>query len=71
VLVLAAIHLTGGGIMAFGAGIACGLHLASQVLRMPQADPARALALFKSNRDAGLLLAAGLCGDAILAQLMA
>ena len=36
------------------------LHLAWQVWRIDPADPARALALFRSNRDAGLLLVAGL-----------
>jgi 4-hydroxybenzoate polyprenyltransferase len=69
-LVLAAIQLAGGGLMAFGAAALFGLHLAQQVARMPQADPAHALALFKSNRDAGLLLAAGLCSDAVLARLL-
>ena len=36
------------------------LHLGWQVWRIDPADPARALALFRSNRDAGLILFAGL-----------
>ena len=36
------------------------LHLMWQVRRIDPDDPAQALRLFKSNRDAGLLLAAGL-----------
>ena len=42
------------------------LHLGWQVWRIDPADPARALALFRSNRDAGLILFAGL----LLAALM-
>lgn len=41
------------------------LHLANQVRRVRLDDPLLALQLFKSNRDAGLLLAAGL----VIAQL--
>ncbi len=57
------------GLLAAGAGanllaqlgIGCfALHLAAQVWRLDAGDPARALALFRSNRDAGLLLFAGL-----------
>lgn len=70
-LVLAAIVLAGGGILAFAATGLFGLHLAAQVARMPKAGPARALALFRSNRDAGLVLAAGLCLDAGLTKLLA
>lgn len=36
------------------------LHLAWQLRRLDIDDPARCLALFRSNRDAGLILAAGL-----------
>jgi len=36
------------------------LHLAWQVTRIDAADPVRALALFRANRDAGLILFAGL-----------
>jgi 4-hydroxybenzoate polyprenyltransferase len=36
-------------------------HLAWQTLRVDHASPDRALMLFRSNRDAGLILFAGLC----------
>lgn len=42
------------------AGALAALHLAWQVMRLDADDPAKALVLFKSNRDAGLLLTAGL-----------
>ncbi|NVN85148.1 MAG: 4-hydroxybenzoate octaprenyltransferase [Rhodopseudomonas sp.] len=41
-------------------------HLAWQIARLDIRDTARCLRLFKSNRDAGLLLAAGLLVDAAL-----
>lgn len=41
-------------------------HLAWQVARLVIADPACCLRLFKSNRDAGLLLFAALLADAVL-----
>ena len=49
----------------------CGLvafatHLAWQVARLDIADPKACLRLFKSNRDAGLLLFAGLLADVLL-----
>jgi 4-hydroxybenzoate polyprenyltransferase len=40
-------------------------HLAGQVIRLSERDGARALALFRSNRDAGLILFAGLAADAL------
>ena len=43
------------------------LHLAWQVLRLDADDPAGALRLFRANRDAGLILAAGLALAASLA----
>ncbi|HXW25645.1 MAG TPA: 4-hydroxybenzoate octaprenyltransferase [Xanthobacteraceae bacterium] len=61
------------GIAGFGAGagvaFAIGLagfalHLAWQVRRLDIADPALCLRLFRSNRDAGLILFAGLVLDA-------
>ena len=42
------------------------LHLAWQVTRIDRNDAGRALMLFRSNRDAGLLLFAGLLLDAVL-----
>ena len=43
-----------------------GLHLAWQLRRLDIDDGARCLALFRSNRDAGLILAAGLLLGALL-----
>ena len=65
-LVLVSVVLVGGGIIALVGNAAFALHLARQIFQIPGADPARALALFKSNRDAGLLLALGLCLDPVL-----
>jgi 4-hydroxybenzoate polyprenyltransferase len=48
------------GLAAFGA------HLAWQVRSLDINDPALCLRLFKSNRDAGLLLFAGLLADAVM-----
>ncbi|MGP8119842.1 MAG: 4-hydroxybenzoate octaprenyltransferase [Xanthobacteraceae bacterium] len=48
------------GLAAFAA------HLAWQVARLDIGDPAGCQRLFKSNRDAGLLLFAGLLADAVL-----
>ncbi|MBR0708785.1 4-hydroxybenzoate octaprenyltransferase [Bradyrhizobium liaoningense] len=48
------------GLAAFAA------HLASQIVRLNIADGALCLRLFKSNRDAGLLLFAGLLADAVM-----
>jgi 4-hydroxybenzoate polyprenyltransferase len=44
-------------------------HLAQQIVRIDIRDPALCLRLFKSNRDAGLLLFAGLLADAALRAL--
>jgi len=45
-------------------------HLAWQIVRLNIADPDRCLALFKSDRDAGLILFAGLLLDAALHRLV-
>lgn len=59
-LAFAAIELTGGGAIALIGWLAfCG-HLAWQVMRIEGADPATALRLFRSNRDAGFILFAGI-----------
>jgi 4-hydroxybenzoate polyprenyltransferase len=42
------------------------VHLAWQIKRLDIADPTHCLLLFKSNRDAGLLLFAGLLADAVM-----
>ena len=48
------------GLAAFAA------HLAWQIRRLEIGDPALCLRIFKSNRDAGLLLFAGLLADAVM-----
>lgn len=63
VCALAAARLAGGGLIAAAGVFAFALHLAWQVRRVRAGDPALALALFRSNRDAGLLLFAGLAAD--------
>lgn len=58
--------LAGGGLI-FAAGLAgFAAHLAWQVKRLDISDPALCLRLFKSNRDAGLILFAGMILDACL-----
>jgi 4-hydroxybenzoate polyprenyltransferase len=52
------------GLLAFAA------HLVWQVRTVDPADPPRALMLFRANRDAGLLLFAGIALDGIVAQLI-
>ena len=42
-----------------------GAHLGWQVDRLDIDDPAQCLRLFKSNRDAGLILFAATVGDAL------
>jgi 4-hydroxybenzoate polyprenyltransferase len=49
--------------------LAFALHLAWQLRTLDPADQQKALMLFRSNRDAGLLLFAGLALDGIIAQL--
>ena len=55
----------GGLVFALGLG-AFTAHLAWQVARLDIHNPALCLAVFKSNRDAGLILFAGLVLDAAL-----
>jgi 4-hydroxybenzoate polyprenyltransferase len=58
--------LAGAGLI-FALGLAAFAgHLAWQVKRLDIADPALCLRLFKSNRDAGLILFAGMILDAAL-----
>ena len=56
--------IAGGGIVAFAGLALFGLHLARQVVQIRGADGMTALRLFRSNRDAGLILAAGFALDA-------
>jgi 4-hydroxybenzoate polyprenyltransferase len=59
-LALAAIEVAGGGAIALIGWLAFCAHLAWQVLKVEGANPALALRLFRSNRDAGLLLFLGI-----------
>jgi 4-hydroxybenzoate polyprenyltransferase len=70
---LLAVILIGVALMSAGArwpawtGLAVfAAHLARQVWRLQIGDPVLCLRIFKSNRDAGLLLFAGLLADALL-----
>jgi len=62
-LALAAILLAGGGRLAFVGWLAYAAHLGWQVSEVPGASVAKALMLFRSNRDAGLLLFAGIAAQ--------
>ena len=59
-LALAAIELAGGGLIALAGWLAFSAHLGWQVSSIEGADPATALRLFRSNRDAGFILFAGI-----------
>ena len=61
-----ALAVCGVGIWAYLGLAAFGAHLAWQIARLDIADSALCLRVFKSNRDAGLLLFAGLVADALL-----
>jgi 4-hydroxybenzoate polyprenyltransferase len=66
VLIAIAGWLAGGG-LPFSLGLAAfAVHLGWQVWRLDITDPALCLRLFKSNRDAGLILFAGMILDAAL-----
>ncbi len=62
-LALAAIALVGGGWLAWVGWLAYAGHLGWQLSKVEGADAATALRLFRSNRDAGLLLFAGLAAQ--------
>ena len=64
VLIGVALKLAGSGWPAFVGLAAFAAHLAWQIRRLDIGDPALCLRLFKSNRDAGLLLFASLVIDA-------
>jgi len=66
-LLAAAIALIDAGFVAWIALAAFAGHLAWQVIRIDPADGAGALKLFRSNRDAGLILFVGLSAAALLA----
>ena len=65
-LIGASIRLSAGGWLAWAGLLAFAAHLVWQVRAIRVDGPALCLRLFKSNRDAGLLLFAGLVADAVL-----
>jgi 4-hydroxybenzoate polyprenyltransferase len=65
-LIGVALLLAGAGWPAWAGLIAFAAHLAWQIRRLDISDPALCLRVFKSNRDAGLLLFAGLLVDAVM-----
>jgi 4-hydroxybenzoate polyprenyltransferase len=66
VLIGAALLLAGARWPAWIGLAAFAAHLIWQIKRLEIGDPALCLRLFKSNRDAGLLLFAGLLADAVM-----
>ena len=64
-LSLAAILLVGGGPIALIGWLAYAAHLGWQLSKVEGADPATALSLFRSNRDAGFLLFAGIAAQGL------
>lgn len=69
VLIGASIWFAGGGWFAGAGLLAFAIHLVWQVRSIRIDDPVLCLRLFKSNRDAGLLLFAGLVADALVRSL--
>jgi 4-hydroxybenzoate polyprenyltransferase len=66
VLIGAALALAGAGLPAWIGLAAFAVHLVWQIRRLEIGDPARCLRIFKSNRNAGLLLFIGLLADALM-----
>jgi 4-hydroxybenzoate polyprenyltransferase len=67
VALIGAAGLLAGGGVAFAIGLAVfAAHLGWQIRRLDIDDPGQCLRLFKSNRDAGLILFAGMLADAAL-----
>jgi 4-hydroxybenzoate polyprenyltransferase len=66
VLIGAALALAGAHVFAWIGLAAFGAHLVWQIRRLQISDPALCLRIFKSNRDAGLWLFAGLLVDAMM-----
>jgi 4-hydroxybenzoate polyprenyltransferase len=60
-----AVWTAGGGTLAQGGVLLFAAHLAWQVTRIDPGDGATALRLFRSNRDAGLLLFAGIAAEVL------
>jgi 4-hydroxybenzoate polyprenyltransferase len=62
----AAFILADAGPLSFLGLAAFALHLGRQVVRIDRGDGARALRLFRSNRDAGLILFSAMILDSLL-----
>jgi 4-hydroxybenzoate polyprenyltransferase len=70
VILLGAAGFTAGAGLVFALGLAAfAAHLAWQIVRLDIAAPDNCLAVFKSDRDAGLILFAGLLLDAALRRI--
>src|ERR1700736_515592 len=65
-LIGVAMGLAGAGLAAWIGLVAFAAHLVWQIKRLDIGDPALCLRIFKSNRDAGLVLFAGLLADAVM-----
>lgn len=70
VLIAVAGALAGGGVLFWSGLIAFATHLYWQIARLDIDSPALCLMLFKSNRDAGLILFAGMAADACFRPLL-
>jgi len=70
ILLGAAVLIAAPGVFAWAGLTAFALHLARQVRHIRLDDPAHALMQFKSNRDAGLILLAGLMAAAAAGALL-
>jgi 4-hydroxybenzoate polyprenyltransferase len=66
VLIGVALMLAGAGVAAWIGLAAFAAHLVWQIRRLEISDPVLCSRVFKSNRDAGLLLFAGLLADAVM-----
>jgi 4-hydroxybenzoate polyprenyltransferase len=66
VLITASVLMAGGSLTALAGALAFALHLSWQIRKLDVNDAALCLALFRSNRDAGLLLFAGLMFEAMI-----
>jgi 4-hydroxybenzoate polyprenyltransferase len=66
ILIGAALWSAGAGLPAWLGLVAFAAHLVSQIIRLRIADSTLCLRLFRGNRDAGLLLFAGLVIDALV-----
>jgi 4-hydroxybenzoate polyprenyltransferase len=66
ILIGVAMWLAGATFLAWAGLIAFAIHLGWQIGRLRINDPVLCLRIFKSNRDAGLLLFAGLLADALM-----